>query len=221
MTFRTLSELVNARFQEISKYPLFKSEVDGDTLWELYLSSFKKEHDPVFRDPNSTTHNGNNDKHFIRKYGNVVAIGPNYDILTMFDIDLREDNPYYLPLKATRAKIRVQTSQGPLSVEQLWDLKLTTLATLIRNVKKNIVTTNDSELSFLDEFTTFSAQEKETQLVFDVLKEIYLVKKAEKDALNAKAEKDEFKAKVLAAIKKKEEIELDKKSIDELMALIN
>lgn len=64
---------------------LFQSEVTGRDIWDTYLGSF--DDDPQFRDPDSTTHNCNHCNNFIRRYGNVVAIDENYEIITLFDFD--------------------------------------------------------------------------------------------------------------------------------------
>jgi hypothetical protein len=69
---------------------LFRVDITGDELWELYIKSFDKKYDPVFRDPASTDHTCNNCKNFIRRYGNVVAIDDNR-IITMFNIDADEE----------------------------------------------------------------------------------------------------------------------------------
>lgn len=85
MTFQSFNTLIKEQFQLMSQQPvLFRSKVSGHALWDMYISSFAKEDDPVFRDPNSTHHTCNNDKNFIHRYGNVVAI-INGRIVTMFD----------------------------------------------------------------------------------------------------------------------------------------
>lgn len=71
---------------------LFRVELSGDDIWDLYLNGFTREDDPVFRDPESTVHNCNHCKNFIRRYGNVVAIDKNNKIITMFDVDV--DNEF-------------------------------------------------------------------------------------------------------------------------------
>lgn len=64
---------------------LFRADVSGQELWDLYLQSF--EADPVFRDPASTVHNCNYCNNFIRRYGNIVAIEDiTLKVLTIFDI---------------------------------------------------------------------------------------------------------------------------------------
>ena len=70
---------------------LFRVELTGQEIWDLYLKSFKKENDPMFRDPESSTHNCNHCNNFIRRYGNIVAIDKNYKLITMFDIDADEE----------------------------------------------------------------------------------------------------------------------------------
>lgn len=56
---------------------LFRSTLTGDQIWDLYLTSFNKKDDPIFRDPNSTYHTCNNCKNFIRRYGNIVTVEDN------------------------------------------------------------------------------------------------------------------------------------------------
>lgn len=51
-------------------------------LWDTYLGGFGD--DPVFRDPESSEHNCNCCNNFIRRYGNIVAIGESLEIITLF-----------------------------------------------------------------------------------------------------------------------------------------
>lgn len=64
---------------------LFCSSVTGKEVWDLYLKGFKPEDNPIFRDPLSSTHNCNTCNSFIRRYGNVIALDENYQIITLFD----------------------------------------------------------------------------------------------------------------------------------------
>lgn len=98
--FKKFADAVSNRFTEIQKRGiLFKSSVSGDDLWNTYIKSFKKGDDPVFRDPESTQHTCNLDKNFIRRYGNVVAIDDNMNIITMWDVDLQKDSVYLSSIK--------------------------------------------------------------------------------------------------------------------------
>ncbi len=69
---------------------LFRSSLTGQQVWDLYINGFEKKHNPIFRDPESSTHNCNLCKNFIRRYGNIVAVDENYNVVSMFDVDAPE-----------------------------------------------------------------------------------------------------------------------------------
>lgn len=82
------TQLIQNQFDKMCKTgKLFRSAVTGDMIWDLYISKFENEHNPVFRDPESSTHNCNYCRNFLRRYGNVVAVDDNNEIVTMFDVD--------------------------------------------------------------------------------------------------------------------------------------
>jgi hypothetical protein len=82
-----LTNMMQARFDKMCETgKLFRSSISGQKVWDVYIKSFPAEYNPVFRDPNSTTHNCNLCNNFIRRYGNVVAIDSNYEIMTIWDI---------------------------------------------------------------------------------------------------------------------------------------
>lgn len=68
---------------------LFRVSLSGSDLWSLYLSSF--EANPIFRDPNSSEHQCNTCNNFIRRYGNIVAVDVENNILSVFDITVSGD----------------------------------------------------------------------------------------------------------------------------------
>lgn len=79
---------VQAKFAEMSKTgKLFRVALTGQEIWDLYLSSFSNENNPIFRDPSSTSKNCNHCNNFIRRYGNIVSVDENYNMVTMFDVD--------------------------------------------------------------------------------------------------------------------------------------
>lgn len=101
MQFKKFAQLVSDKFSDMQEFGiLFKSSLSGDELWEIYLKNFKEGHDPIFRDPESSEHNCNLDKNFIRRYGNVVSLNKDFGIVSMFDVDLPADSEYYAPAKA-------------------------------------------------------------------------------------------------------------------------
>lgn len=70
---------------------LFRVELKGDQIWEMYLASFPKEQNPIFRDPTSSSKNCNHCKNFIRRYGNIVSVNEKNEIVTMFDVSADEE----------------------------------------------------------------------------------------------------------------------------------
>ena len=91
LQFKELNEKLKVQFAKMQEFgKLFRSELTGQSIWENYLAGFKPEQNPIFRDPESTEHNCNNDKNFIRRYGNIVAINPEtYELISLFDIDVQ------------------------------------------------------------------------------------------------------------------------------------
>ena len=87
-----LTKKIQEQFEKMcATGKLFRSSLTGQQVWDLYINSFEKKHNPIFRDPESSTHNCNLCKNFIRRYGNIVAIDSNNNIVTMFDIDAPEE----------------------------------------------------------------------------------------------------------------------------------
>lgn len=85
-----LNKLIQAQFDKMCQTgKLFRSKVSGQQLWELYISSFGN--DPVFRDPESSVHNCNLCNNFIRRYGNIVAVDEEFNIMSMFDIEAPDE----------------------------------------------------------------------------------------------------------------------------------
>ncbi len=65
---------------------LFRVALTGNQVWNLYLHGFGI--DTIFRDPESSEHNCNHCKNFIRRYGNIVAISGDNTLMTLFDVEL-------------------------------------------------------------------------------------------------------------------------------------
>ena len=71
--FKNFNDQIKNQFNKMQKTgKLFRVNVSGDMIWETYISSF--ENNIIFRDPNSSFHNCNCCKNFIRRYGNIVSI---------------------------------------------------------------------------------------------------------------------------------------------------
>lgn len=102
-----LNKKIQKHFEEnmSSKGVLFRVEMSGREIWDLYLNSFSQENDPIFRDPESSVHNCNHCKNFIRRYGNIVAIDENYNLISLFDIN-QVDEEYSDSIKAISNAIK-------------------------------------------------------------------------------------------------------------------
>lgn len=119
--------------------------------------------------------------------------------------------------QASKMGLRFQTSAGPLTVEQLWQLPLSSLTNAIKAAKKVLVKDNDDDLSFLEDNKTVNAVD---QLRFDILKDVYVTKKAEAEALRTAADTKAHNQKILALIAEKKEDSLRNMSAEELEKLI-
>jgi len=123
--------------------------------------------------------------------------------------------------KASKIKLRFNTSHGVLSVEQLWDLSLAKLAVIIKNLREDIKAADinaDADLAFLDQDST--QVDKILQLKFDIAKELWQLKQEEIEANKNKAANKEHNQKILEIIKKKQDSDLEGKSIEELKSLL-
>jgi hypothetical protein len=115
---------------------------------------------------------------------------------------------------ASKKKLRFATNKGVLSVEQLWDLSRAELGRCIKEVKKVLSgTDNDDDLSFLLESSKIDVEQ---QLRFDILKDIYITKKDEAEALKNKSVTKAHNEKILTLIARKQEAELENLSVEEL-----
>lgn len=83
---------------------LFRVDLSGHQIWELYLNSFEDGQDPIFRDPSSSVHNCNHCNNFIRRYGNIVSVSEEYGIVSLFDIEADEE--FRNPAKVISEKVR-------------------------------------------------------------------------------------------------------------------
>ncbi|AGO47717.1 hypothetical protein Phi17218_184 [Cellulophaga phage phi17:2_18] len=112
---------IQKQLDKISKGgKLFRVELTGEEIWSLYLNSFEKGDDPVFRDPESTVHNCNHCNNFIRRYGNVVAINKDMEIESIFDVDIEGE---FKPVAAAMAKAIRNSKINNVFIETFQNLK--------------------------------------------------------------------------------------------------
>ncbi len=123
--------------------------------------------------------------------------------------------------QATRAKIRFSTPVGMLSVEDLWDLPLT--STRARANLDDVARLLDAELkstssvSFVNDVSEVNAK---TKLMFDVVIHVINTKVAEAKAAKSAADVREKKQKIMAIIERKQEESLSAASIDDLQQML-
>jgi len=123
--------------------------------------------------------------------------------------------------QATRAKIRFSTPVGMLSVEDLWDLPLT--STRARANLDDVARLLDAELkstssvSFVNDVSEVNAK---TKLMFDVVIHVINTKITEAKAAKSAADVREKKQKIMAIIERKQEESLSAASIDDLQQML-
>lgn len=70
--FNLFKVAVSKQFDRMRKHDMFRTQVEKDLLWEMYLKSFPPGSNPIFRE--RTEYDCQCCKQFIRTVGNVVAI---------------------------------------------------------------------------------------------------------------------------------------------------
>lgn len=117
---------------------------------------------------------------------------------------------------ATRNKLRFNY-HGMLTVEDLWDLSVESLNEIYKNLNKHLK--EESEESLLDEKVN---PDKELITVsIDIVKHIVSVKLEKQNAQRMAAERSIQKQKILKIMAKKQDSELQEKSLDELSQMLD
>lgn len=87
MNFHDIQQAVAVQFNRIQRFPLFRTAVTGDELWQLYLSSFPEGTNPIYRQ--RTEHDCGCCRQFIRTIGNVVAL-TDKGLESIWDVELSD-----------------------------------------------------------------------------------------------------------------------------------
>lgn len=122
--------------------------------------------------------------------------------------------------KATRQKLRFQTDKGLLSVEDLWDLPLTSLrGTNLDDIARGLHSQlkNSNDVSFV---VKERKSNESVQLAFDIVKHIIDVKLVERDAAQLAASAKEKKQQIMQLIANKEQSALAEMPLDELRKMV-
>lgn len=122
MDFHKFATAVHQRLVAMSQHELFTTEVSGDDLYALYLKSFPEGTNPIYK--TRTEHDCSCCKHFIRNFGNVVAlVGGNQE--SIWNVIPSGLDPAYLEVAAqlnalvSRSKINglFRTKEGGYGAE--------------------------------------------------------------------------------------------------------
>ncbi len=120
---------------------------------------------------------------------------------------------------AARLKLRIATTRGVVSVEDLWDLplqgkglSLDQIAIALHRQIKDV-----AEVSFVTETPKANT---ELELSFDLVKHIIMVKKAEQATALAARAKAATKQRILEVIAKKKDEQLESASEEDLLKML-
>jgi len=122
--------------------------------------------------------------------------------------------------QASRLKLRLNTSVGLISVEDLWDLPLTSKAghtnldDLARDLSKRVA---ETEESFVEKP---APKDIKTHLGFDIVKHIIKIRLEERDAAKAALAKKAKKAKILEILASKEDRTMQEMSEEDLRKML-
>lgn len=119
--------------------------------------------------------------------------------------------------KATRQKLRFQY-KGLISTEDLWDLSLEELNAIY--VVLCSKPKNKTEDSLITDCKT-SKEDRDNMLRMEIVKSIFEVKKKEVEKRKLKEEQKDRDQQILSILARKENQEMENKSIDELRAMLN
>lgn len=113
--------------------------------------------------------------------------------------------------KATRMKMRFGTVKGLLSVEDLWDLSLSDLNKIAKDLNKQIKSADEEDF-----LKVTSKEDERTKLAFEIVLYILNTLKDEKEARDNMAKKKKEKEKLLSILERKQEESLENLSEEEL-----
>ena len=121
--------------------------------------------------------------------------------------------------KASRMKLRFNTIAGVISVEELWDIPLTSnnsinLDDIAKDLNRKLKMDED------ESFVKKSKVDEKTKLAFDIVKHVISVRLEEKDAAEKAIHKRQTKQKIMEIISNKKDENLRNKSIDELEKML-
>ena len=116
---------------------------------------------------------------------------------------------------AIRNKMRFPF-RGMISVEDLWDLNVRDLDSVFKTLNANVKRSQEESL-----LATKSDEDKTLMTQIEIVKYIVNVKLEEAEAIQKARDVNLRKQKLMQLISEKQDEELNNKSVDELMAMLN
>jgi hypothetical protein len=114
---------------------------------------------------------------------------------------------------AARKSLRIVSSRGSVSVEDLFDLPLTELDRIYRDLAPKVASQDHGLMR--------QRTDSDDELRLALVKDVFETRQAEADAANARKENQARKLRLLQLIEQKQDASLAEKSVEELTALVN
>lgn len=116
---------------------------------------------------------------------------------------------------ATRNKVRF-SYKGLISVEDLWDLSVTELDNIYKELNKRVKQSQEESL-----LAVKTEVDEKLEAMIAIVKHIVTVKLAEQDAREKAAAKKEQKQKIMAIMAKKQDESLENASMEDLQKMLD
>lgn len=114
LDFSRIKTAIAAQFERMQHHPLFRVDIEPQTLWDLYLASFPPGSNPIFRE--RTEHDCSCCRQFIRTVGNVVAVIPRdglIEIVSLWDIRVPGEPAYEAVAAALSRAVKSRPIAAP------------------------------------------------------------------------------------------------------------
>ena len=127
--------------------------------------------------------------------------------------------------KAIREKLRFDYKRGPLTTEQLYDLKMTELREVIKNIHAQLKANDvvEDSLAFLEGGANTTAEQKAVELNklrFEIAKDVYTTRLQEATDERKAYENNKELAKLEEILQRKKDTAIEDMSAEELEKLI-
>ena len=123
--------------------------------------------------------------------------------------------------KATRLKLRFNVGNGPLTVDQLWDINMNSLKKVVevthKQLKELSQANDDDDLAFLESETPIENKELDlAKLRFEIAKDVYVTRRDERTAASEDAKTAAEIQHLEEVLARRKEQELENLSSEEL-----